>query len=109
MDDFKEKVNKRIEEAKTKIIENMNPYKIILFGSFARGKCRKNSSIDILIIADTNLEFFDRIKDAIKLTHGNPPIEPLIYTAQEFEHLREESDVFIENIIEEGVELYSRD
>jgi hypothetical protein len=104
--DFKTKVDTRLEEAKSALIEEFHPQKIILFGSFARGAVEENSSIDILIIADTDLSFYERIKRAIKVSRGIPPIDPLVYTPQEVAQLQEEGDYFLENILGEGIVLY---
>ena len=84
------------------------PFKIILFGSYARGDFQENSTIDILIIANTELRFIDRIRNAIDVTVGEPPIEPLIYTPGEFSTLRNQGEGFIESAIEEGILLYEK-
>jgi len=39
-----------IEQIVNTILTTVEPEKIILFGSYARGDCKKNSDIDILIL-----------------------------------------------------------
>lgn len=108
-DDFKNIADKRIKDITKIFIDIFNPEKIILFGSYGRHEYKPDSSIDILIIADTKEGFIERIKRAINVSSGFPPIEPLIYTKEELNELSEEKDPFVENALSEGVVLYSRD
>lgn len=90
----------------------LNPSKIILFGTFAREKIvPMSSTMDILVIAETDIPFIERIKYVRELTHGNEPIiEPLVYTQAEFDYmLNEEGEGFIESAIDEGRVVYDRD
>jgi len=82
---------------------------IILFGSFARGEQKKFSSIDILIIAKTDLPFIERIKKIIKaLQPLNIPAEPLVFTPDEFRQKIENLDPFIISAIGEGILIWSK-
>lgn len=83
--------------------------KVILFGSFAREKTRPASStMDILVIAETNMNFIERIKYVREVTRGAEPIiEPLVYTQSEFEFmLHEEGEGFLESAIDEGKVIF---
>ncbi len=82
--------------------------RILLFGSFARGSEGENSSIDILVIARTQAPFYERLKQAIRVSYGDPPVDPIVYTPSEVNQLLREGDSFIDNILNEGVLLYSR-
>ncbi len=104
-----DKHKKRITILKKKLIEEFSPEKIILFGSFANNKQRKDSTIDILIIAKTTLPFLKRIKKAIEVADGSPAIEPIIYTPDEVSTLIEQGEGFIEDILNKGITLYSKD
>jgi len=87
----------------------LHPSKIILFGTFAREKIvPMSSTMDIIIIAETQLPFIERIRYVREITHGSEPIvEPLVYTQQEFDYmLKEEGEGFIESAIEEGKVIY---
>jgi HEPN domain-containing protein/predicted nucleotidyltransferase len=83
--------------------------KIILFGSFAREKTRpRTTTMDLLVIAESNMNFIERIKYVREITRGAEPIiEPLVYTQSEFDYmLNEEGEGFIESAIEEGRVIY---
>ncbi len=92
--------------------EKLHPEKIILFGTFAREKIvPMSSTMDIIIIAETDMPFIERIKYVREITHGVEPIvEPLIYTQQEFDFmLNEEGEGFIESAIDEGKVIYDKE
>lgn len=90
-------------------IDGFQVDKIILFGSFARQKARsRTSTMDILVIAETELNFIERIGEVRKATKGAEPIiEPLVYTPTEFSAMMyDEGEGFLESAIEEGQVLY---
>jgi len=83
--------------------------KITLFGSFAREiNPPKTSTMDLLIVADTQFPFIDRMEYLRNITKGGEPIiEPLIYTPEEFELMfNQEGEGYIESAVEEGKVLF---
>jgi predicted nucleotidyltransferase len=103
-------ITRRLEYCVEKLKLNFNVEKIILFGSYARGEVKDFSTIDLLVIADTKLKFFDRIKKALDKCKGGPPsIEPIMYTPSEFCNLLKQGEGFIEDALEEGIVLYNKD
>lgn len=107
-------VDQRIQEVKTQLssADQLDIQKIILFGSFARDKTRpKTTTMDlIVIVAETEMNFIDRIAYIRELTHaGEPIIEPLVYTQKEFDYLvEEEGEGFLESAIGEGKVIYQK-
>ncbi len=104
-------LNVRLEEVKDILVTHFHPEKIVLFGSYARRPLPQDmSTIDLLVIADMDIPFIERIKLARELTRGKDPvIEPLIYTPEEFEVMtEEEGDSFLESALAEGRELYTK-
>lgn len=112
MDEYSEKeIDERLEEIKTKLVEEFSPEKIILFGRFARQKqVPRLSTMDILVIADTELRFIERINKAREVTKGDDPIiEPIVYTPSEFKIMTEDvGEGFLESALEEGRVVYER-
>lgn len=53
-------------------------------GSTARGLHGKWRDIDLVVIADFNTPFIDRIGKLLELNETRAPIEPLGYTPKEF-------------------------
>ncbi|MFQ5493095.1 MAG: HEPN domain-containing protein [Candidatus Dojkabacteria bacterium] len=106
-----ENVHTRLDEVKEVLVKEFKPKKIILFGRFAREeKLKKPSTMDILMIAKTDLPFIDRIVRAREVTKGSlPVIEPLVYTPSEFKVMTEEAgEGFLENALDEGKVIYEK-
>jgi len=104
------KSTKRIFDNITKKVrDNYHPEKIILFGSYAYGKPRKDSDIDLLIIKKTKLRHIDRaikIREILEEENRSFAIEPLIYTPKEIAKRLKMGDDFIRAILEKGIVLY---
>lgn len=76
---------------------------VYLFGSFAKGEVHEGSDIDILVVGDFKERFFDRIGRILELT--DLPIEPLVYTTEEFERLKNSQNPFITEILKTAIRL----
>lgn len=100
----------RVENIVSCLVREFEPERIILFGSYARGDYTKDSTIDLLIIADTDERFLDRIKKALLSCRGQTPsIDPLVYTPDEFTSLIEQGEGFIDSAIDEGIIIYEKE
>ncbi len=98
--------HEKIKNIIHKIIKEILPSKIILFGSFARGDWHEQSDVDLLIVADTKERFFERIGKVLDLNDTDLELEPLVYTPFEFERMVREERPFIMNILDEGIVVY---
>ena len=102
-----EEIFENIEKYKERLVQNLNPKAVILFGSFARGDVNEGSDVDIIVISNFKEPFLDRIKllldlnDELKL-----PLEPVGYTPEEFRRMREEGNRFILEVCENLKILY---
>jgi uncharacterized protein len=67
-----------------KISAQFQVEKVILFGSRAKGTARPTSDFDILVIAKTDIPFFERQTVALRtLGKSEYPVDLLIYTESE--------------------------
>lgn len=85
---------------------------ILLYGSFARDFAQsKTRTMDLLIVAETELRFIERIQYIRELTRGGEPIiEPLVYTPSEYNQLLyEEGEGYLENAIKEGRMIWKKE
>ena len=82
--DFKKNLNKKIQ------IKEM-----ILFGSRANGKSRKNSDVDLIIVSPEfkNLDFFQRGAKMYDFWDLDLPVDFLCYTPEEFENLKNRASI----------------
>jgi HEPN domain-containing protein len=107
----KSQIDARIREVKDILIRECHALKIILFGRFAREYVGGVSgTMDLLIVADTQRPFIERIVKARELTRGSSIIiEPLVYTEKEFKQMIDvEGEGFIESALLEGIVIYDR-
>lgn len=101
-------IARRIEEYCREIVRELAPHQVILFGSFATGDISEASDIDIIVVADFQVSFLDRIKLLLDLNYFGLPIEPIGYTAKEFDQMKQAGNPFIANVIDTGKILYQR-
>ena len=104
-------VRKRIPQAVIRrlarqIAKQFKPQKIILFGSYARGKPRPESDVDLLVVMNTKLR---EVEQSIKICQQLDymfGLDLIVYTPK---HLRERvkmGDWFLRDVLKEGKVLY---
>jgi len=91
-------------------LKPLNPEKIILFGSFAKGRERPESDIDLLIIKRTKKKPADRVAEVLRFIWGHVPnIEPQVLTPEEFSKAVAENRFFItEEVLKYGKTIYEK-
>lgn len=93
------------------ILRRLAPYepeKVILFGSFARNESDDVSDMDLLVVKETEEDFFSRIRHVYHLLHSKRPVDVLVYTPAELQAMRERGNALIETVLEEGLVLYEQ-
>lgn len=100
-----EKVRAYAERA----VERLRPHCVILFGSFARNDVHEGSDVDLVVVADFQEPFLDRIRLLMDLNDGiGLPLEAVGYTPEEFRQMREAGNRFVQEVLETGRVLYGR-
>lgn len=90
-----------------KIVENTQPQKVILFGSYAYGKPDENSDIDLLVIKDTDVPVNRRGREIRKHLRGLCiPMDIIVYTQNEIDDWKDTKAAFITQVVEKGKVLY---
>lgn len=98
-----------IDEIVRRIVEGVDPEKVILFGSYAYGEPDEDSDIDILVIKDMDMPRYRRVTEIRRHLRGMKiPIDIVVYTREEIEEFRGVKTAFINQIVEEGRVLYER-
>ncbi|MGA1844572.1 MAG: nucleotidyltransferase domain-containing protein [bacterium] len=100
--DRSQKVYKELAGFIKKLRHRFTIHEIYLYGSFASGDIHEGSDIDLIIIGDFKGKMFQRIEQIISLT--DLPIEPLVYTLEEFNRMKRTSS-FLKKVIREGKRL----
>lgn len=77
-----------------------------VFGSVAAGTADEHSDIDVILVRDTRLPFFDRIREVMDLRLEFGAADMLIYTPAELaQMLNEEGRYFVKQAISTGYRI----
>ena len=102
-------VGKSLRPAVRKIVQGLNPEKIVLFGSYAYGTPNPNSDVDLLVIMETKASPKDRSWAVSRLLLPRPfPVDILVKTPNEVKKGLESGDFFLKEIMARGKILYDR-
>jgi len=103
------KYEQKIPELREEIIRQLDPEKIILFGSYAWGKPTGGSDVDLLIIKNgQGSRRQKQVELRKKLFKVGVPMDLLVYTQAELARRLELKDFFFEKIISEGKVIYAK-
>jgi len=107
---IKPPVNKQLlDEITERIVKEVKPEKIILFGSHAYGKPIKDSDLDFFIVKKTKLPVskrFGMVSDA--LFPRLIPMDFVVRTPQEIDSRLKGFDPFLNEVLNRGKILYEK-
>ncbi len=95
----------------------LDPYRIVLFGSYAQERAIPESDLDLLIILDSETisqTYEDRmsrkieVRNCIREINREIPIDLLVYTKAEYEYLLHHGASFLNAIARSGKILYEK-
>jgi len=99
------------------LLKSSDPYKIILFGSYANGNPNENSDIDLLVILDNDhvsktyqerLNKKINIKNSIIEINRKVPLDILVYSKEELNMIKKSGNYFIDEIEKTGKIIYEK-
>lgn len=105
------------EKYKDKIIEALkplNPYKVILFGSYATGNPAPDSDIDLYVVTDDDFvpknwneknEIYLKVSRQVRMLRNEVPIDLIVHTREMNRKFIEMDSQFSRDIIENGITL----
>lgn len=100
----------KLEESVSKIVEVLSRLpeveRIILFGSYARGRRDLLTDLDILVVMETQLDTLARTAFIYERLCLPVDYDVLVYTPVELERLKEQP--FLRQIFKEGKVLYEK-
>ena len=98
-----------LKEAVKRIIDNFNPEKIILFGSYAYGHPTANSDIDLMVIMNTDEKPHKRAVPLRRVLKGiGIPKDIIVKTPEEFNRFKDIIGTIIYPAAHKGKVLYER-
>jgi predicted nucleotidyltransferase len=103
-------VEKTLPGAIQRIVPELKPEKIILFGSYAYGNPTPDSDVDLLVIMNTKAKDVDRYVAVSNLLYPRQfPVDILVKTPQEIEmEKKKRGNFFLREILTKGKVLYER-
>ena len=87
------------------LINEYEPLKIILFGSLVTGNIHEYSDIDLVVIKNSQKDFYSRLEEVGLLVMPELAAEILVYTPEEFEIVKNRL-FFREEVLKRGKVLY---
>ena len=101
--------NSRIIDLLVKeIVETVNPLKIILFGSAARGEMKQNSDIDLLVVMPEGVHRRRTAQLLYRQISGlGVPFDILVATPEDLEKHRDNIGLIYRVVLQEGREIYA--
>ena len=103
-------ISQQIDEISTRIIENIDPEKIILFGSYAKGNHNEDSDLDLIIVKQSNLPKHKRGIEIRRLFYGLLiPMDLKVYTPEEFENELKNKYSFLNSVLKGSRTIYERE
>ncbi len=102
-----------LQEMTDKIVKSVNPRRVILFGSHARGTAQPQSDVDFLIVKDEPFESGkSRRQEMAKvwriLAHYPVSQDVLIFSQDEIIRWSQSKNHLVSHALEEGIVLYER-
>jgi uncharacterized protein len=91
------------------IVARIQPQKVIIFGSYAKGTATIRSDLDIFVITETELPMALRADDLKPmLLQSLIPVDVHIYTPEEVEEYAKEQFSFVQSILKSGKTVFRR-
>ena len=103
-------VAKTLPQAIERIVSELRPEKIILFGSYAYGHPTPDSDVDLLVIMKTRAKQVDRYVAVSNLLYPREfPVDIIVKTPKEIEsELQKRGNFFMREVLTKGKVLYER-
>lgn len=92
-----------------RIVDTVQPEKVILFGSQARGDARPGSDFDVLVIKESDEPRYRRsVPLYVALADLPVEVEVLVYTPEEVSERSAVPQAFVTTAVREGKTIYER-
>ncbi|PIZ76602.1 hypothetical protein COY05_00675 [Candidatus Peregrinibacteria bacterium CG_4_10_14_0_2_um_filter_38_24] len=104
----KEKELKKLKIVTQRIVENYDPEKIILFGSYAWGKPNKDSDFDIFVVKKTKNSYATAREIDGDIFPRSFSMDIVVYDPKKVDECLKSGDFFIKDIITKGKVLYAK-
>ena len=90
------------------VSREMEPERIIVFGSMATGEIREWSDLDVVVVMETELPFLERLRLILRLVWPKVALDLFVYTPAEWAEIRCSRPFVREEIATKGTVVYER-
>lgn len=97
-----------IQNAVAILAQRYGAEKVFLFGSRAAGTATEDSDADFVVVKDTALSFFDRLRDVANVCRWQTALDVLVYTPTEFAEMSRTNGFIRDEVLGKGRLLYDR-
>jgi len=98
-----------IQKLVDKIVNRIQPEKVIVFGSYAKGKATNKSDLDLFVIKDTQLPSSERDQEIRPfLSNLIINVDVHVYTSEEVEEYGTEEYSFVHSVMKTGKVMYEK-
>jgi predicted nucleotidyltransferase len=98
-----------IEQVVQRIVEQFQPRRVFLFGSYAYGEPTFDSDVDLLIEMETPLRNVEQAVEIRRAVDFPFPTDLLVRTPQQIAERLAMGDVFLREVVKKGIVLYEAD
>ena len=100
--------NKTIRQATDLIVKHCKPEKILLFGSYARGKINEDSDLDLLVVKQQVLKKrAETVEIRRLLSPLRIPVDVIVISKAQFESSwKDYPGTYLYDAVREGITLY---
>ena len=100
------------------LTNSLKLYKVILFGSSAAGKAKKDSDIDLIVVTDDdfmprnyeeNMKNYLKVSAVLRDIKARFPIDLIVHTKPMHEKFIHLGSMFSKNVMRKGEVLYEKD
>jgi predicted nucleotidyltransferase len=102
-------LTEQLPEITRRIVQTSNPEKIILFGSYARGKANADSDLDLLVIVPKAQHLRQESIRVRRALRGLlVPVDIIVATSEQIRRLGNVTGLVYQSALREGTVLYER-
>jgi predicted nucleotidyltransferase len=99
----REEILARVRDLAARLRRELGATRVLLYGSFASDRVHEGSDVDLVVVAPLTGKMHERIVRVFDLT--DLPVEPLVYTPEEFERRRADPTSMVAEALRTGVDL----
>ncbi len=98
-----------LEEITSRIVREVSPDRVILFGSRVWGDVTEDSDVDLMVVMDSTDTLSDEVHIGRTCRPRGVPMDVVVRTPAQIDERLQIGDTFVKRILDQGQVLYDRD